>query len=182
MLRALLDASTALSFEQERLLDGGVSLISALDPSFPTGLRERLGAACPPFLLAGGPIDWLARPGLAVVGSRDGGDPALDVARRAAELAVEHAWSVISGLARGVDQAAMAGGYDAGGVVIGVGPRSQPIRVHRVRVASVGVGVGRRVVDTRCGSRTTASDQQRTGRPPEGCSSASYSRAAIPPS
>jgi predicted Rossmann fold nucleotide-binding protein DprA/Smf involved in DNA uptake len=119
-LRALLDASTALSFEQERLLDGGVSLISALDPSFPTGLRERLGAACPPFLLAGGPIDWLARPGLAVVGSRDASEAALDVARRAAELAVERAWPVISGLARGVDQAAMAGGYDAGGVVIGV--------------------------------------------------------------
>lgn len=119
-LRTLLDASTAMSFEQERLHDGGVSLISALDPSFPPSLRERLGAACPPFLLAGGPIDWLARPGLAIVGSRDADEPALAVARRAAELAVERDWSVISGLARGVDQAAMAGGHDAGGVVVGV--------------------------------------------------------------
>ena len=119
-LRSLLDASTALGFEQERLHDGGVSLISALAPSFPSGLRERLGAACPPFLLAGGPIDWLARPGLAIVGSRDAGEAAMDVARRVAGLAVERDWPVISGLARGIDQAAMTGGYDAGGVVVGV--------------------------------------------------------------
>jgi predicted Rossmann fold nucleotide-binding protein DprA/Smf involved in DNA uptake len=119
-LRALLDASTALSFEQERLHDGGVSLISALDDAFPSGLRERLGTACPPFLLVAGPIDWLSGPGLGVVGSRDAGDPALDAARRAAELAVERSWPVVSGLARGVDQVAMSGALDAGGVVVGV--------------------------------------------------------------
>jgi predicted Rossmann fold nucleotide-binding protein DprA/Smf involved in DNA uptake len=119
-LRTLLDASTALSFEQERLHDGGVSLISALDDAFPSGLRERLGTACPPFLLVAGPIEWLRRPGLGVVGSRDAGEPALDAARRSAELAVEQGWPVVSGLARGVDQVAMAGGLDAGGVVIGV--------------------------------------------------------------
>jgi len=119
-LRTLLDASTALSFEQERLHDGGVSLISALDDSFPAGLRERLGTACPPFLLVAGPIEWLGRPGLGVVGSRDASAPALDAARRSAELAVQHGWPVVSGLARGVDQVAMTGALDAGGVVIGV--------------------------------------------------------------
>jgi predicted Rossmann fold nucleotide-binding protein DprA/Smf involved in DNA uptake len=119
-LRTLLDASTALSFEQERLHDGGVSLISALDDTFPSGLRERLGTTCPPFLLVAGPIEWLRRPGLGVVGSRDASEPVLDAARRSAELAVEQGWPVVSGLARGVDQVAMAGGFDAGGVVIGV--------------------------------------------------------------
>jgi len=119
-LRTLLDAATALSFEQERLQDGGVTLISALDPRFPFALRERLGTACPPFLLVAGPIEWLGRPGLGVVGSRDADDATLDVARRAAELAVGRGWPVVSGLARGVDQVAMAGALDAGGVVIGV--------------------------------------------------------------
>ena len=47
-LRALLDASTALGFEEERLLEGGVSLISAIDERFPTRLRERLGTASAP--------------------------------------------------------------------------------------------------------------------------------------
>jgi predicted Rossmann fold nucleotide-binding protein DprA/Smf involved in DNA uptake len=123
-LRSLLDAATALSFEQERLHDGGVSLVSALDDRFPAGLSERLGAACPPFLLVAGPIEWLDHQGLGVVGSRDADAAALDVARRAAELAVQHGWPVVSGLGAGrddgVDQAAMTAALDAGGVVIGV--------------------------------------------------------------
>lgn len=118
--RTLLDAATALGFEEERLSDGGISLVSALDDRFPAGLRDRLGPACPPFLLVAGPTEWLSRPGLGVVGSRDASDDALAAAREAAQLAVRHDWPVVSGLARGVDQVAMAGALDAGGVVVGV--------------------------------------------------------------
>ncbi len=123
-LRTLLDGAVALSFEQERLHDGGVSLVSALDDRFPARLREQLGAACPPFLLVAGPIEWLGHPGLGVVGSRDADAVALEVVRRSAEVAVHNGWPVVSGLGAGrddgVDQAAMAGAIDAGGVVIGV--------------------------------------------------------------
>jgi predicted Rossmann fold nucleotide-binding protein DprA/Smf involved in DNA uptake len=129
-LRTLLDASTALGFEQERLLDGGVSLISAFDDGFPSGLRQRLGPTCPPFLLVGGPIDWFDRPGLGVVGSREASDEALDAARRSAAMAVGEGWPVVSGLARGVDQVAMAGALDAGGVVVGV-PAEGILKVSR---------------------------------------------------
>ncbi|TFH16263.1 MAG: hypothetical protein E4H05_07345, partial [Acidimicrobiales bacterium] len=63
-------------------------------------------------------------PGLGVVGSRGAHADALDVARRAAEQAVQHGWPIVSGLGAGledgVDQAAMAGALDTGGVVIGV--------------------------------------------------------------
>jgi len=118
--RTLLDASTAFTFEEERLLEGGVSLVSALDERFPAVLRERLGAACPAFLLVAGPAEWLDRQGLGVVGSRDAADEALDAARESARMAVGHDWPVVSGLARGVDQVAMAGALDAGGVVVGV--------------------------------------------------------------
>jgi predicted Rossmann fold nucleotide-binding protein DprA/Smf involved in DNA uptake len=119
-LRTLLDAATGLTFEQERLHDNGISLVSALDARFPSALRSRLGTACPPFLLVAGPIEWLGRPGLGVVGSREASDVLLAVARRSGELAVGHRWPVVSGLARGVDQAAMAGALDADGEVIGV--------------------------------------------------------------
>ncbi|HSP27535.1 MAG TPA: DNA-processing protein DprA, partial [Ilumatobacteraceae bacterium] len=129
-LRTLLDAATALTFEQERLHDNGISLVSALDARFPSALRSRLGAACPPFLLVAGPIEWLGRSGLGVVGSRDASDGLLDVARRSAELAVGHGWPVVSGLARGVDQAAMTGALDAGGQVIG-GPAEGITRAAR---------------------------------------------------
>ena len=118
--RTLLDAATAMSFEQERLADAGISLMSALDDSFPTRLRERLGHGCPPFLLTAGRIEPLAGPSLGVAGSREAEQPALDVARRAAVLAVEQGRSVVGGLARGVDQAALDGALDAGGVAVGI--------------------------------------------------------------
>ncbi|MGI9644900.1 MAG: DNA-processing protein DprA [Ilumatobacteraceae bacterium] len=128
--RGLLDASTALSFEQERLLDGGISLISALDARFPGRLRERLGAACPPFLLVAGPAAALDSPGLGIVGSRDADDDVLTVAGDAARLAVGHGWPVVSGLARGVDQIAMTSALEAGGVVSGV-PAEGILRASR---------------------------------------------------
>lgn len=138
--RMLLDAATALSFEEERLPDDGISLISALDDQFPAGLRRRLGTACPPFLLVAGPTDWLNRPGLGIVGSRDAGDEVLAAARESAELAVQHDWPVVSGLARGVDQVAMVGALDAGGVVVGV-------PAEGILKASEGAEVRRRVHD-----------------------------------
>jgi len=128
--RSLLGASRALGFEQERMLDGGIGLISALDEQFPGRLRERLGAACPPFLLVAGPVAALDTPGLGIVGSRDADDDVLAVARDAARLAVEHGWPVVSGLARGVDQVAMTAALDAGGVVSGV-PAEGILRASR---------------------------------------------------
>jgi predicted Rossmann fold nucleotide-binding protein DprA/Smf involved in DNA uptake len=119
-IRSLLDASTALAFERERLEEGGISLVSVFDENFPSVLRERLGTACPPFLLLAGTTSWLASPGLGVVGSRDASESSLDAARRAAEMAADRGWAVISGLARGVDQVAMVAALDAGGVVVGV--------------------------------------------------------------
>lgn len=119
-IRILLDAATALSFEEERLRDGGVLLISALDEQFPARLRERLGTACPPFLLVAGPVESLSRPSLSIVGSPDAGDEALVAAKRSAQLAVERGWPVVGGLAGGVDHVAMAGALDAGGVAVGV--------------------------------------------------------------
>jgi predicted Rossmann fold nucleotide-binding protein DprA/Smf involved in DNA uptake len=133
-LRTLLDAATAMSFEQERLHDGGVSLISALDDRFPARLRERLGSACPPFLLVAGPVESLDTAALGVVGSHDVGAPALDAARRAAALVATHGWSVVIGLGTGrvrmVDEAATAGALEAGGVVIGV-PAEGITRISR---------------------------------------------------
>ena len=129
-LRTLLDAATALSFEQERLHDGGVSLVSALDDQFPALLRQQLRAACPPFLLVAGPIRWLDQPGLGVVGSRDSSEAPLETARRSAELAATKGWTLVSGLARGVDQVAMEGAMAAGGMVIGV-PADGILRASR---------------------------------------------------
>jgi predicted Rossmann fold nucleotide-binding protein DprA/Smf involved in DNA uptake len=129
-LVTLLSASTALGFEQDRLAEGGIELVCALDDRFPPSLRERLGTACPTFLLVAGPIEWLSQPGLGIVGSRDASEEALIAARTSAEHAVTERWPVISGLAPGVDQMAMSGALDAGGVVVGI-PADGILRASR---------------------------------------------------
>lgn len=137
---ALLGATTAFAFERERLEEEGVRLVSALDNDFPTRLRERLGDACPAFLLIGGPAEFLSLPSIGVVGSRDASPAALEVATAAGKVASAHTIAVVSGLARGIDQTAMAGALDAGAPVVGVPSEG-------IRVAARNAEVRRRVHD-----------------------------------
>lgn len=117
---ALLAAGTAFAFERERLEEEGVRLVSALDDSFPERLLVRLRDACPAFLLVGGPVEFLHMEAIGVVGSRNASPEALATAAAVASLASESRMGVVSGLARGIDQAAMAAALDAGVPVIGV--------------------------------------------------------------
>jgi predicted Rossmann fold nucleotide-binding protein DprA/Smf involved in DNA uptake len=129
-IRALLDAATAMGFEQERLHDGGIDLISALDDRFPAVVRDRLGAACPPFLLCAGPLDRLGAGGLAIVGSGEPSMAALEVAREVATLAAARDWPVVTGLEPGVELEATLSAAAAGGAVIGV-PAKGILRASR---------------------------------------------------
>ena len=116
----LLDAASAFAFERERLAEDGVLVVSSFDDRFPRRLIDRLGRACPSFLTVAGPIEWLSLGGLGVVGSREASAAALEVAGSAAGVAVAAGIPVISGLARGIDQASMAGALDRGGMVVGI--------------------------------------------------------------
>ncbi len=115
----LLSAATAFSFERERLEEEGIQLVSALDDAFPARLRERLGDACPAFLLVAGPIDFLTVSAVGVVGSRDASEESSSVAASAATEAARSGRAVDSGLAPGIDQAAMVAALDAGAPVVG---------------------------------------------------------------
>lgn len=119
-LVTLLDAVAAFVFERERLADEGITMLSSFDEGFPRRLLERLDTACPAFLTVAGPATWLSSGGLGVVGSRDASADACAVAQAAARVAVAADVAVISGLARGIDQAAMASTLDLAGAVIGV--------------------------------------------------------------
>jgi predicted Rossmann fold nucleotide-binding protein DprA/Smf involved in DNA uptake len=115
----LLEAGTAFAFERERLAEEGLLLVSALDGAFPAGLRERLGDSCPAFLLIAGPIDFLRVAAVGVVGSRDASTEARSVAESAAKVAADAGRAIVSGLARGIDQVAMASALGAGAPVVG---------------------------------------------------------------
>lgn len=119
-VRTLVDAGRAFGFERERLEDGGLEIVSALDARFPARLRDRLGRSCPPFLVVAGDVQRLSTGGLSVAGSRNASDEALDVTRDAAKAAVAREWQVITGLAKGVDQVAIDAASDAGGGTVGI--------------------------------------------------------------
>lgn len=103
------------------LLAAGARVLVVGSPGYPERLADawpELGAPLWVFVLAAGPLP--AGPAVAVVGTRH---PTLDGARTARELGTllaKHDVAVISGMARGIDQAAHLGALDAGGRTVGV--------------------------------------------------------------
>jgi DNA processing protein len=101
-----------------RLERTGVRVVTLLDEDYPYTLR--LAFNRPPMLFVSGSLQPSNRHAVAVVGTRQAGHVAL---ARAAELAgelVELDFTVVSGLARGVDTAAHRAALAAGGRTIAV--------------------------------------------------------------
>lgn len=123
-LRRLLGRRSALNRAVDRWRDYGFWVVSPFDDYYPYRFRERVGVKGPLVCYGCGDPSQLSRercsPSLAVVGPRDA-DPAQFVAaREAGALAGAAGIAVVSGGARGVDQAAMRGALQCGGWAIGV--------------------------------------------------------------
>lgn len=73
-----------------------------------------------PGVFYAGDLDLLRRPAVSIVGTRDVSDAGWARATRLAKELVEAGFTIVSGLARGIDTAAMTGALDAGGHVVGV--------------------------------------------------------------
>lgn len=116
----LLGRGTALALALERWSRGGLWVMSRGDPEFPKRLKRHLKHAAPPLLYGAGDKSLLEAGGLAIIGSRDATDAALDFTRAIASKCAKEGLCVVSGGARGVDAAAMQGATEAGGVSIGV--------------------------------------------------------------
>ncbi len=102
----------------------GVQCVTVLDPDYPENLRG-VHDRPPLVFIAGGyrPTDARA---VAVIGSRDAGEPGRRAARTLAGHLVDEGYTVVSGLARGIDHAAHTQALAAGGrtvAVIGTGLR-----------------------------------------------------------
>ena len=119
-LRGLLGRGFQLAQAVERWHTRAIWVVSRADQEYPRRMRESLGEQAPPVLYGCGELSVLAGRGLAVVGSRRVDGDLLEYTRNVGELAARAGWMVVSGGAKGVDQAAMRGGLDAGGQVTGV--------------------------------------------------------------
>lgn len=113
--------------EAERELDAarrlGVAFVAANEPEYPA----RLGMIddAPPLLAVRGQVSTLARPMVAVVGSRNASAAGIKVAERLARELGEAGFVVASGLARGIDAAAHRTSLATGTVAVFAGGLAQ---------------------------------------------------------
>ena len=94
----------------------GVSLVTPGEPTYPPRLAALDDA--PPMLGVRGAAEALMRPMIAIVGSRNASGAGLKFARTLAHDLSSAGFLVISGLARGIDQAAHRASLDGGTVAV----------------------------------------------------------------
>lgn len=119
-------ARAIATFNDERAVESqiraaeriGAAFVSADDPRFPAALREIYDP--PAFLWLRGTLERADDRAVAIVGTRRASTYGKDAAYRFGQLLAERGFTVVSGLAYGIDAAAHAGALDAGGRTIGV--------------------------------------------------------------
>ena len=94
--------------------------ITRVSQDYPSRLREILGIDCPGSLWAKGDVYLLKKPAIALVGSRDLKAENLAFAQEAGRQAALQGFVLVSGNARGADQAAQDACLENGGQVISV--------------------------------------------------------------
>lgn len=119
-LNRLLSRGFLLSQAIERWQMRAIWVVSRADVEYPRRLKTRLKEDAPPILYGCGETAILDSRGLAVVGSRHVDDALVAYTEDVGRLAAEAQRTIVSGGARGIDQAAMRGALEAGGRVAGV--------------------------------------------------------------
>jgi len=116
----LLNRGTALAIAMEKWTRAGLWVISRTDETYPLYLKKRLKSDSPAILFGCGNQNLLNQKGIAVVGSRHASEEDLKFSEQLGKMTAEQDVTLISGGAKGVDEAAMFGALTQGGTVIGV--------------------------------------------------------------
>lgn len=119
-LQRLLGRGLLLSQVVERWQARAIWVVSRADAEYPRRLKVRLREDAPAVLYGCGDISLLESGGLAVVGSRHVDDSLIDYTMAVGRIAARARRTLVSGGAKGIDQAAMRGALEAGGNVSGV--------------------------------------------------------------
>lgn len=119
-LSYLLNRGSAMAIAVEQWTNIGLWVMCRRDEAYPECFKSRLKHRAPAILYGAGNRQLLSRGGLAVVGSRDADESALSFARAVGDVCAQQNIQIISGGARGVDNAAMLGALERSGSVIGI--------------------------------------------------------------
>lgn len=116
----LLNRGHSLALAVEKWQRAGLWVVTRSDPEYPRRLKQRLKNDSPPVLFGCGNKALLNSGGLAVIGSRNASESDLSFTEQVGAKAAAGGIAIVSGGARGVDEAAMLGAVKSDGPVIGV--------------------------------------------------------------
>ena len=120
MAQALLDKDlTPAGKILESCMEKGISILTMADPRYPERLKA-LGDMPVVLYYKGAVPDFDNAPAIALVGTRKASTYGLRTARRLGGEVAQGGGIVVSGLAEGIDGAAMLGALEAGGCAVGV--------------------------------------------------------------
>lgn len=102
----------------------GIRLLPSCDPDYPELLRQI--ADPPPLLHLAGSAERLAQPGVALVGARNASALGRRLAADLARGLGSAGWTVVSGLARGIDAAAHEAALETGTIAVLAGGLDRP--------------------------------------------------------
>ena len=119
-IEGLMHRGPALALALEKWLRAGLWIMTESDEDYPTRFKQRLGTDSPAVVFGCGNRNLLNGDGLAVIGSRNATKEDLAYSRELGARAADIGYSVVSGGARGVDEASMLGALEVEGTVIGV--------------------------------------------------------------
>lgn len=116
----LLARGLSLSVLLEKWAARGIRAVTRADAAYPEKLTSRLKAHRPPVLFVAGDLALSVRRSVAVVGSRDAEEAALDLTMRIGQWTAAKGLALVSGGARGIDSAAVLSALEAGGRAVAV--------------------------------------------------------------
>lgn len=102
----------------------GARFVAQCEPDYPMMLAAL--DQPPPVIAIKGSLDTFTRPTVAIVGSRNASLSGKKIAHRIAKSLGEMGYTIVSGLARGIDAAAHAGSLETGTVAVLAGSLDQP--------------------------------------------------------
>ena len=119
-IKRLIDRGPALALAMEKWTRSGLWVVTRSDAAYPSILKRKLKSDSPALFFGCGNEKLLNAGGISVVGSRRASDDDLKFAETVGRSAADQGFSIVSGGARGIDEAAMLAALDAGGTVVGV--------------------------------------------------------------
>lgn len=119
-IEQLMNRGSALALAMEKWMRAGLWVLTRSDADYPSRLKQKLRTDSPAVLFGCGNVKLLNHGGIAVVGARNASDEDLTFTRKLAAKTANEGFSIVSGGARGVDEASMLGALEAEGTVVGV--------------------------------------------------------------